>query len=250
MTVSDLRSAPECKPSADEWRSRRTLTRRIAISICLGFIATVAVDILARNLVPTRQKLVAARKLSGVFRQVSATGVEFAGVHQRLFAADHITATSSTQSSLVPLPSGDPPQWVETDGGPLHASGRYFEMEAFAFGWPMRSSVSETYTDMLRFDGTTRIARARGELWFVQGQAERPKVLRLRAAAVVANTFFFAVIVWTSLLASATFRRARRRVRQLCVSCGYLLPSSGLCPECGTASRASGAQVAQRQKVT
>jgi hypothetical protein len=212
---------------------------RIAAFLCIGVICTVTIDLVARALIPASGNVAATVKATQFFRYVSPDASEFTGVHRRFFAADHVAATYARGQTQSFLPAISPPSWVQPDGGPLKSSSRYFEVQATAFGWPLRSTVSEQYVDVLSFDGTERITWKRGELFLIQGETERPKVLRVRATGIVVNTLCFAGIAWSMLFAYVTFRRLRRRSLHLCESCGYVMPANRVCPECGAGGTTS-----------
>ena len=64
---------------------------------------------------------------------------------------------------------------------------------------------------------------------------------------LIANTIFYAVILWLLICGPFSLRRLIRMKRGQCLKCGYLIGEAALCSECGEALPA---RLASRRVIT
>ena len=97
-----------------------------------------------------------------------------------------------------------------------------FAREACLVGLPMRSLRSTTW-------------RAPGITVVVYNLPVKRELFPMRPVfpGFPANTLLFAAAIWTIILGPSTLRRYLRRRRGLCITCGYPIGDSSVCPECG-----------------
>ena len=142
------------------------------------------------------------------------------------------------------------PWWGPTDFGQFRRNGRYIgpPMED-ARGWPLLSMWCEY--EYVWPPGAWRTNIEHGAMSVPMtraGRGRRPITMGLPLRPIwhgfLANSAFYAVLLYSLTGAPFTVRQSRRRRRGRCLSCGYDLrgrPSQG-CPECGWRREANGVE--------
>ncbi len=103
----------------------------------------------------------------------------------------------------------------------------YYAQQISQFGWPFRGLESERHSWSI-----ARVMAWRGLLKPID-PANGPLLIRPIWPGFLANTVFYATVLWLLISCPFTLRRFLRLRRGLCPKCAYPMGGSSVCTECG-----------------
>ena len=229
---------------------RKFSIRRVVVSVAIGVMVATLADVGVRVAIDPRQTLGknvpfgvrADQPVVWFPDQRGLAGYRFTTVFFDFMSYNTglvIDAQPDTWGSARPVPA-----WVATDAGPLQATTGSWSCDGSAYGMPLRSSVSERYTDVAFYSDMSPVTVWGGDIWYISGPPVMPRTLRIRILPALFNIACFTVVAWAALTGVAAVRRARRRSHGACAVCGYAIGTLAVCPECGTAARGGAALAA------
>lgn len=219
--------------------THRIVTRRVLlVSLVVGVV-------LAALSVPMSSLMLVYAPLGA---PSAVDGVEVVDRHLLFIQIERYpTATLWMVQSAPPSPYGDAVEvvhefgaGVRTDIGTLPEmsgmaalpGGRMWVMRA---GWPMRAAT--TLQIVSPQEAATGVVG--GFTANVRGDSIVVPYIPL-ALGAMANTLFYAAIVFAVIASLGLVRKRRRRARGQCLACGYALDDGmSECPECGLSTQAS-----------
>jgi len=218
--------------------SRKFSIRRVVVSVAIGVMVATLVDVGARVvwLSPASlRRQVDAYKLVAPDRIMSVSGTisplrDVFHVYTRPAPAEHTAA-------LI-LKDGEP-AWTHQSRGPYQDRVGDRASLVKAFGLPLRSSMNELTFLQLAPGDLAPVTSWGGDVWLYTPEPRFTVVDRIRILPVLFNVACFTVLAWAALTGVAAVRRARRCSRGGCAVCGYAIGKLAVCPECGTAGRAT-----------
>ncbi len=215
------------------------MIRRIACSLAIGVVATIAVCWLLA--VTVAQPVGALSRPSGIGEGWSYWAGRGFGSLTVMRISAMFTLDESLRSDYLALRRREVPRWSAVHDPPTDDMRRNVTFIEEARGWPMlalRADISLTHA--------AQAASARSVKWGIvvaRGDAQRTAgvVLPLRPiwSGLLMNSAMFGVIAFAVFFLPGIIRRERRSRAGRCVRCGYDLRASkrlSACPECGSAS--------------
>jgi hypothetical protein len=234
--------------------ARKFSIRRVVVSVAIGVVVATLADVGVRMSMhffgwPSQHADVPVANWEEVKVDVPDGWIDMHVVPSLLIDRAVCTWVPGLRMTSDAVPkSASPPAWLHDFARPYRSRTVFSLAYVYTFGWPLRSSVSEQTLTPSVWNPKDVVKWYRGDMWFQSTDAGDDTFHRIRVLPALFNFGCFTVAAWVVLAGLAAAARARRCSRGGCAVCGYAIGKLAVCPECGTAGRATtaGSTVARR----